>query len=205
MSCPPQVISSLESILDLYFSDVHDKYRATFILTDNLLETSCKKKARQEDHTFGLKKNFHNTVTSDVLGVPTDLCNRLEDFHDTRNKIQHQGSALTVNQRYCADAIICSVTLLEELWPSVRSENIRNWMSCALKVVWLYSSHGDISKREPFEIEMRRTEWRGESDSIQPDEVAVKPGNKNFWHWALHHRTPQVEKCLAEIDVDQLR
>lgn len=46
MSTPPEIIDALESVLEIYFSGVRHRERAAFILCDNLVEMTCKTKAK---------------------------------------------------------------------------------------------------------------------------------------------------------------
>jgi len=52
MSTPPEIIDTLESVLEIYFSGVRHRERAAFILCDNLVEMTCKTKAKQDDYRF---------------------------------------------------------------------------------------------------------------------------------------------------------
>jgi hypothetical protein len=42
MPAPRDIVDALESVTSIYFSDVRHRVRATFILTDELVEVCCK-------------------------------------------------------------------------------------------------------------------------------------------------------------------
>lgn len=80
MSTPPEIIDALESILEIYFSGVRHRERAAFILCDNLVEMTCKTKAKQHNHRFDMICNFHDACTAPGVSNFTRISTI--SFHD---------------------------------------------------------------------------------------------------------------------------
>ncbi len=56
MPAPREIVDALESVLDIFLSDIRHRERAAFILWDNLVEMACKRKAKQAgaDHLLSI-------------------------------------------------------------------------------------------------------------------------------------------------------
>lgn len=93
---PPEITDALESILEIYFSGVRHRERAAFILCDNLVEMTCKTKAKQHNHNFNTRCRFHEALDADGVLVVDPLKTRVKGYHDTRNNMQHASAAATV-------------------------------------------------------------------------------------------------------------
>ncbi|MEH2253250.1 hypothetical protein [Nostoc sp.] len=74
-------------------------------------------------------------------------------------------------------------------------------IKCALRIVYLYSSEGDISKREPFEDRMRRKRWRTQAETVRAEGRQIQPGLRDYWYIAIRMQTPLVDECLNDIGV----
>src|SRR2546425_13076706 len=100
MDCPQEIIDSLESIIEIYFSGVRHKERAAFILCDNLVEMACKTKALQHNHTFNMSCGFHAAWNAPGVQLPpTALGARIQRYRHTRNNMQHASAAATVDAK----------------------------------------------------------------------------------------------------------
>ena len=70
MPAPPEIIDSLESIVDIFLSGVRHRERAAFILCDNLVELACKTKAKQNNHNFNMRCNFYDAWNAPGVQLP---------------------------------------------------------------------------------------------------------------------------------------
>ncbi|MEH2253251.1 hypothetical protein [Nostoc sp.] len=113
MSTPPEIIDALESILEIYFSGVRHRERAAFILCDNLVEMTCKTKAKQQNHRFDMSCNFHDACTAPGVILAADLKIRVVGYRNTRNNMQHASAAATVDSMHCATAILDVVKVID--------------------------------------------------------------------------------------------
>ncbi len=202
MATPPEIIDALESILEIYFSGVHHRERAAFILCDNLVEMTCKTKAKQHNHRFNMSCNFHNACQANGVTLPTDLVNRVKGYRNTRNNMQHGSAAATVSLQHCATAIIDAVKVIDHCWLNTSTTLFSLRLQCALRVVRLYSSDGDIALREPFEGLMQKKRWRTlERESVKVNGRQIQPGIRDYWYIAIRMQTSLVEECLNEIGI----
>ncbi|NJR53124.1 MAG: hypothetical protein HC780_29775 [Leptolyngbyaceae cyanobacterium CSU_1_3] len=156
MSTPPEIIDALESVLEIYFSGVRHRERAAFILCDNLVEMTCKTKAKQYNHRFDMSCNFHNACTSPDVDLPPDLKVRVVGYRNTRNNMQHASAAATVDLHHCATSMLDVVKVIDHCWTDTSTTRFPSRMKCALRIARLYSSEGDISLREVFETRMQK-------------------------------------------------
>jgi len=123
MSAPRDIADSLESVISTYFSDVRHKLRAAFILQDELVEMSCKAKARVAHPTLG-RITFVPLLKLPAVGLDpttTALGATLERNHDIRNQLLHGNAAFTVDDQHCADAILDTVQTIEHCFPNTRA------------------------------------------------------------------------------------
>jgi hypothetical protein len=139
MPAPVAITDSLESVLEIFLSGVRHRERAAFILCDNLVEMSCKTKAKQHNHRFDMTCSFYDAWNA--LGVTLDangIGRRVHDHRETRNNMQHASAAATVDSGYCATAIMDTAEVIQTLWPDVV---LHPRVLCALRIVRLYSRH----------------------------------------------------------------
>ena len=202
MSCPREILDSLESVLGIYFSGIRHRERAAFILTDELVEMACKLRAREHNHKFSMECGFHKAWNAPGVKIPSNpLGNSIQRSHLTRNNMQHANPAATVDEQHCADAILDAVGVLDHCWPKTSSTQIIGWMACALRIVRLYSSQGDPRLRPLFENAMRRGEWRAEKKPPRISELVITAGRRQNWSLLMIESLAQVEGILYELGV----
>lgn len=203
MGAPSRIIDALESIIDIFFSGVRHRERAAFILCDNLIEITCKTKAKEINNRFEMKCDFRDAINAQGVGLQTDeLGNRVQGYRVTRNNMQHADIAATVDSPYCATAIIDAVKVIDHCWQNTSKKQFYPWMRCALRIIRLYSSDGDTSKRYLFERKMQKTRWRiSDRESVRISAIQIEPGFRDYWWLAIRIRTPQVEECLNEFEI----
>src|SRR5690349_15740129 len=106
MTAPRHIVDALESVVSLYFSNCRHKERAAFILCDELVEVTCREKIKIRIPTLGRMRFAQLLDHAEVglnhrthpLGVLVHAC------HSTRNDMQHNNPAATVDTQHCADA-----------------------------------------------------------------------------------------------------
>ena len=187
-----------------FLSDIRHRERAAFILCDNLVEMTCKTKARQHNHTFNTSCGFHDAWNAPGASLaPDDIGRRVQDRRYTHNNIQHENAAITVDAQHCADAILDVVKVIDMCWSQTSMHQFSDRVNCALRIVRLYSSAGDPSKHQLFEDAMRDVHWRWEGrGSVRVSERRIEPGLRAFWWLAVREHTPLVESCLNEIEIE---
>jgi hypothetical protein len=119
MAAPQAIVDALESVVSVYFSNVRHRARAAFLLCDELIEMTCKAKARQANHKESFN-NFYECLCKGAVGLDpaqTDLGRRVLDNHETRNVMQHSSAAATVDDQHCADAIMYGVAVIDHCFP----------------------------------------------------------------------------------------
>ncbi len=202
MPAPLEIIQSLESVVDIYFSSVRHRERAAFILCDNLVEMACKTKAKQHDHKFDTTCNFHIAINAKGVQLPMrTLGAKVKGYRDTRNNMQHGSAAATVDTSYCSASILTAVEIIDRLWNNT-SQQLPSWMRVAFRVIKLYSDNGVEVKRRPFEDKMREMRWRGFSrEHVLITEVTIEPGHRDYWQIAIRTQSQLVEQCLNELGI----
>jgi DNA-binding protein len=203
MNAPPRIIDALESIMDIYFSGVRHRERTAFILCDNLIEITCKTRAKEINNKFDMRSEFRNAINAQGVKLQTvQLGSRVIGYRDTRNNMQHSDIAATVDGQYCATAIIDAVKVIDHCWQNTSKKQFSPWMRCALRIIRLYSSEGDASKRYSFERKMQQMRWRiSDRESVKANSIQIEPGFRDYWWLAIRMRTPQVEECLNEFEI----
>lgn len=206
MHAPKEIIDFLESILGIYLSDIRHKERSAFILCDNLIEISCKKRIKERIPKDNTERNFPNSISD--AKIRGELKKDLLYRHQIRNDMQHAKLGMTVDNQYCAYAIIGVVKVLKKLWGKYAMDNVSGWLPCALRIVELYSNSSHQSKVKMFEDKLlRNTDWNKDSmedNSIgrrlpNKNEIIIEVGAKNYWPLLVRERTDQVNQCLDEI------
>jgi hypothetical protein len=198
-AAPTEIVDGLESILDIFLSDVRHRERSVFILCDNLVEMACKTKAKQKNHHFNTECGFYDAWNAPGVHLARNgLGSRVHNRRDMRNLMQHASAAATVDTQTCADAIIDILGLLLKLWGRNALDNLREWHKIAIRIVKLYSSGGDPTKREQFEDAMRRGQWRADADEKKPkiNEIIVEVGRRGFWSFLVKQAPSQVEQII---------
>ena len=114
MAAPRDIVDSLECVLSVYFSSVRHNLRAAFILCDEMVEVTMLAKVKAAVPTLG-KMSFPQLCdrAETALAYKTHpLGKRIYTTHNTRNNMQHNNAAATVDAQHCADATFlldCSV------------------------------------------------------------------------------------------------
>lgn len=202
MSAPPAIIDALSSVIEIYFSGVRHRERAAFILCDNLVEMTCKTRAREYNRKFDITCSFYDAWKAPGVALPQrTLGRRVQGYRDVRNNMQHASPAATVDGTYCATAILTAVEVIERCWPNT-SKRLPPWMKVAVRVLKLYSDDGDARQRADFENTMQNQNWRTDGRThILVSEMTFKPGNRDNWGVAIKAISRIVEECLNQIGV----
>lgn len=201
MAVPREIVDGLESILGIFFSGVRHRNRAAFILTDELVEMACKLRARDDDYRFDMHCTFHTALSAPGVALVTeDLGARVKASRNTRNNMQHQSAAATVDDRHCADAILDSVEVIEYCWPNA-GRVMPEWVMCGLRMTWVSSSRASDLVTNDFESRMQSESWRVENRRARVNEQSVELGRRPHWHLALVQSTPTVMRLLDSLGV----
>lgn len=198
MAAPQAIIDALESVLSVYFSNVRHKVRAAFLLCDELVEMTCKSKARQANHkeTFG---GFHDCLKKAALDPATvALGQQVADHHTERNNIQHGTAAGTVDDQYCADAILDTVAVIDHCFAGT-SAGLSGPLKVLLRVTRLHSRQGDLKHRIEFEIRMREHPWNKPQQAVTTKKRPVAVGERAQWGLVLVPDHDTVRTILDEI------
>ncbi len=202
MAAPREIVALLESVIDIFLSDVKHRERAAFILCDELVEMACKMRAREHDHRFDFRAGFHDAWNAPGVQLdPMTLGRRVQTSRDTRNLMQHGDPGVTVDSEHCASATLDAVDVLEHCWPGTREEALRATLLCALRIIRLYSTHGEAHLRQPFEDLMRDSPWTFEERLLAANELAIRPGLRGYWRFAITWNTESIEEKLNQLDV----
>lgn len=202
MAAPREIIDGLESILDVFVSNIQYRERVVFILCDNLVELACKTKALQRDQTFNRRCLFRDAWSAPgVQLAPNGLGGRVQARRDVRNTMQHGNAAVTVSTAHCADAIKDVCRVVDNLWPSSTRRMLRPSTQLVLRIADLYSSGGDTAEQQRFEDAMRQCQWRGVADERMPrvNEVIIESGLRINWHDAVRQSPELVEQILDSL------
>lgn len=201
-TAPTEIVDALESVLDIFLSDIRHRERAAFVLCDNLIEMACKTKhtqhCRRSASQANTRCNFHQAMRLSGVRMSQELRERLQQRRDMRNLMQHQSASAAVDTQTCADAVKDIPEVLIKLWGQSALGNLREWQRVAIEIVKLYSSDGDARKRQEFEDAMRRERWRTGADERQPrvNEAILEPGRRGFWGYLIKQVPNQVEQIL---------
>lgn len=202
MASPRYIVDALESVLSLYFSSCRHKERAAFILCDELVEVTCREKVKIAIPTLGQMK-FHQLLdhatvaldhNADALGVAVYAC------HKTRNDMQHANPAATVDATHCADAIVDAVEVIEHCFPGTKAA-LPEKLKVTLRVVRLFSRHGDPRQETEFGDAMRTHHWHAGRDRAKRDEVIIAPGSRANWGLVIPSEYASVEALLNRVGV----
>ena len=202
MAAPRHIVDALESVLSLYFSNCRHKERAAFILCDELVEVTCREKVKLRHRAIG-RMDFHALVTHREVGfsvaVP-GLGKSIYDCHSTRNDMQHNNPAATVDGQHCADAIIDVVEVIEHCFPGAKAA-LPDKLKVTLRVVRLFSQHGDPRQQTDFGDAMQTHQWRGNRERARQEEVIVAPGPRANWGLVIPSEYARVEGLLNRVGV----
>lgn len=202
MPVPVDIVNALESVIDIYLSDVRHRERAAFILCDNLVEMTCKTKAVQHNRHFNTSCGFYDAWNAPGVRLPrTTIGGQVQNYRNVRNNMQHGNAAATVDVHYCATAIITAVKVINRLWRNSSSQ-FPPWMQVALRIIHLYSDEGDPASRKPFEQYMQTLRWRGTSkEHVLVTEIAIELGHRDYWQLGVRMQHQLVAECLNELGI----
>lgn len=201
MPAPRQIIDSLESVASIYFSDVRHKHRAAFVLTDELVEVTCKARAQAANAQLN-RPHFPQLISHPSVGLNpanSQLGQSLTASHQTRNQLQHANAALAVDDQHCADAILDAVET-DHCFPN-SSAAFPDHLKIALRVVRLHSSQGNPGLRGRFEDAMRSHRWNGAQRYANATEPPVAVGIRRYWGLIILPEYTQVETILNRVGV----
>lgn len=202
MSAPRHIVDSLESVLSIYFSSCRLKERAAFLLCDELVEVACRAKIRAAGGN-PRPLNFpdlliHASVGLDI--VNPGLGRATSDCHQSRNDMQHNNPAATVDSTHCADAIMDAVEVIEHCFPGTKAA-LPDKLKVTLRVVRLLSQQGDPHQQTEFGDAMRTHQWRGGRERARQDEVIVAPGPRANWGMVIPSEYARVEALLDRVGI----
>jgi hypothetical protein len=208
MPAPREITDALESVVSIYFSDVRHKLRAAFILCDELVEMTCKVKAKQANPQLAhinflpllrLPNVALNPIADAQNPVVVPLGIPINASHLTRNQLQHVNAALSVDDQHCADAILDAVNVIDHCFPN-SSPAFPEMLKISLRVVRLHSSQGNAGLRMKFEDAMRKHRWNGAKRNASVSEPPVAVGIRRYWGLVMPEYA-QVESILNSIGV----
>ena len=200
MTAPQAIIDALESVLSVYFSNVRHRVRAAFLLCDELVEMTCKAKAKQANHKEAFK-HFHDCLKKPAVALDpatVALGQQVADHHTERNNMQHATAAGTVDDQYCADAIIDAVAVIDHCFNGT-SAGLNGPLQVLVRVTRLHSRHGDPRHRALFEIRMREHPWNKPQEAATTKKRPVAVGERPQWGLVLVPDHDTVRLILDEI------
>jgi hypothetical protein len=202
MAAPRCIVDALESVLSLYFSNCRHKERAAFILCDELVEVTCREKIKIGTPTLGQLK-FHQLLDHADVALNHDnhpLGKVVYACHRTRNDMQHNNPAATVDAQHCADGIVDAVEVIEHCFPGAKAA-LPDKLKVTLRVVRLFSQHGDPHQQTDFGDAMQTHQWRGNRERARQEEVIVAPGPRANWGLVIPSEYARVEALLNRVGV----
>jgi len=231
VKAPSEILDLLQPLVSIYFYDIQHKHRSVLILSDNVAEISCKLKILDKNPSENLKKVDFPELLKKVR-VSGDLKTDLLKYHKLRNEFQHKSPIYTVEEKTCADSVITSLDLIKFLWKKDSLKEIPDWVNCGLRVVKLFSSKGNIEKRNRLEksilndldlyldqklvetnilidedgilVKGDYTGSRIEKRLPRKGEAIIQVCVPKFWTYLFHNHTSAFEQHLAELKIDEL-
>jgi hypothetical protein len=202
MAAPRHIVDALESVLSLFFSNCRHKERAAFILCDELVEITCREKVKRDVPRLG-RIGFHGLLTHAAVGFDVTapgLGKSVYDCHNTRNDMQHNNPAATVDGQHCADAIIDAVAVIEHCFPGAKGV-LPEKLRVTLRIVRLFSQHGDPRQQTEFGDAMQTHQWRGNRERARQEEVIVAPGSRANWGLVIPSEYARIEALLNRVGI----
>lgn len=231
MRAPSEIIDLLQPLISIYFYDIQLKHRSVIILSDNVAEISCKLKILENNPGENVKKIDFPWLLERVK-VPKKLNDKLSKYHELRNEFQHRSPFYTIEEKTCADSVIATLDLIKWLWKKNALKEIPDWVNCGLRVVKLFSSKGNIEKRNRLEksilndldlyldqklietnvlidedgilIKGDYTGSRIEKRLPRKSEAIIQVCVPKFWTYLFHNNTSAFEQYLVELKIDEL-
>lgn len=200
MAAPRDIVDSLESVVSVYFSGVRHNLRAAFILCDETVEVALRAKIKQTVHNLG-RMMFHQLLAHAQVNLPGGagtLNARLQTTRNTRNDMQHNNPAATVDTQHCADAILDAVACIDHCFPGA-SAAFEHRMRIAIRVIRLYSNGGNGRHRGEFERLMNEYAWRTDDRRPRRHESIIAPGVRRNWGQVMFDSSADIETILNQI------
>jgi hypothetical protein len=145
--------------------------------------------------------NFPSLLALPVVGLDPNnilLGQVVNGSHQTRNDMQHNNAAATVDDPHCADAILDAVKVIDHCFANA-SADFSDAMKVLLRVVSLQATGGDRGRLSAFEDAMVSNRWRGIRDGIRVTELAVPVGHRRHWGLVVHSDYATVEAILNRV------
>jgi hypothetical protein len=203
MPAPRQVKDALECVLSVFFSSARHNLRAAFILCDELVEITCRERAKRTQPNLG-RLNFPALLRFPAVALDPKvnaLGVSLLANHETRNAMQHVSSAITVDSQHCADAILDAVEAIEHCFGGSKAA-LPGVLLTALRGVQLLSSQGDAVHRIGFTRAMQLHPWRGTTSRPKAprlNEAIISPGNQEWWGLSVWRDSASVNAMLSRV------
>jgi hypothetical protein len=206
MPAPRHIIDSLECVLSIFFSNVRHNLRAAFILSDELIESICRVRGKQLDKKkFPKFINFYDLLGHKAVGLDPKtpgLGESVFHSHETRNNMQHENPAATVDSQHCADAIIDAAKVIEHCFPGALAA-MPDQVRVALRVTKLLATGGDFIHRSSFAGAMQQQDWRidpaARPKAPKPHEIIVTPGDRDNWGIIMFREHAKVDALLNGV------
>src|SRR6266702_1692152 len=144
MTAPRDIVAALECVTSIFFSDVRHKNRAAFILCDELVEMVCKAKAKAANPNLG-RVGFRTLLCDPAVlldPATSALGEAVHGSHKTRNDMQHNNAAATVDDPHCADVILDAVSVIDHCYV-LASVGFTPGMKVLLRLIRLHATSGD--------------------------------------------------------------
>ncbi len=196
------IVDGLECVLSVYFSNARHHIRASFLLCDELVEVTCKAKMRSVHATIG-QIGFRQLLAHASVGLDPavpGLGETLLRNHQTRNQMQHNVAAATVDEQHCADAILDAVQALEHCFPG-SLPLLSDGITIALRVIRLHSSQENQRHRIDFDEAMRNYKWNSPYKAASSIAVPMPVGARPYWGYIIMANNTVIERILDLVGV----
>jgi hypothetical protein len=200
MPAPRDIVASLECVISIFFSDVRHKNRASFILCDELVEMTCKSKAKAVDPKMA-KIGFHSLLCHPavLLNPATNpLGEAVNGSHRTRNDMQHNNVAAAVDDPHCADVILDAVSVIAHCYPGA-TDGFTVSMKILLRLISLHATNGNKAKLAAFEDAMVTNRWGGPAPKVRVVELPIPVGHRRYWGIVVHSEYATIEALLNRV------
>jgi hypothetical protein len=161
---------------------------------------TCNVKAKAANPQLG-RPNFHALLSNPAVMLDpaiTDLGHAVQSSHNTRNDMQHNNAAATVDDPHCADVILDAVKVIDHCYPSA-SKDFSEGIKILLRLVGLHATNGSKSKLTAFEDAMVNNRWGGIKPKIRVVELPIPVGYRRYWGVVVHSEYAVVEALLNRV------
>jgi hypothetical protein len=231
MKTPSEILDLLQPIISIFFYQIPYKHRAVLILSDNVAEISCKFKIRERNPAENIKNIDFPELLKEV-GVPKKLNEKLKKYHEIRNEFQHKSPFYTIEEKTSADSVFVTVELIKFLWRKDALKEVDNWVNCGLRIIRLFSSNGNMQKRNSFESKiLKETDLYMDYESLETNiliredgtfikgdvtgsriertlpkknEAIIQVCSPKYWTYLLQNHTTIVSQFLDDLYIDDV-